>query len=91
MGKKVLILSGSPRKKGNSAALCAAFARGAEEKGLIPVINAALLESMGFVEDCDLIILAVAPYEVREARAMKRDGMTKERKATASSCLRQVA
>ena len=33
MGKKVLILSGSPRKKGNSAALCAAFARGAEESG----------------------------------------------------------
>ena len=55
------------------------IARGAEEKGLIPVINAALLESMGFVEDCDLIILAVAPYEVREARAMKRDGMTKEK------------
>ena len=53
--------------------------RTAEEKGMIAVINAALLESMGFVEDCDLIILAVAPYEVREARAMKRDGMTKEK------------
>lgn len=55
------------------------IAHEAEKKGLVPVINAALLESMGFVEDCDLIILAVAPYEVREARALKRDGMTKEK------------
>lgn len=31
--KKVLILSGSPRKNGNSAALCREFARGAEESG----------------------------------------------------------
>lgn len=31
--KKVLILSGSPRKNGNSAALCHEFARGAEESG----------------------------------------------------------
>lgn len=31
--KKVLILSGSPRKNGNSAALCAEFARGAAEAG----------------------------------------------------------
>ena len=33
MGKKILILAGSPRKNGNSAALCRAFARGAEESG----------------------------------------------------------
>lgn len=31
--KKVLILAGSPRKNGNSAALCREFARGAEESG----------------------------------------------------------
>lgn len=31
--KKVLILAGSPRKNGNSAALCAEFARGAAEVG----------------------------------------------------------
>lgn len=31
--KNVLILAGSPRKNGNSAALCREFARGAEESG----------------------------------------------------------
>ncbi len=54
-------------------------ARDAESKGMVAVINAALLESMGFVEYCTLIILVVAPYEVREERAMARDGMTKEK------------
>lgn len=33
MSKQILILAGSPRKNGNSAALCRAFARGAEESG----------------------------------------------------------
>ena len=33
MGKKVLILSGSPRKKGNSDLLCDEFMRGAMEAG----------------------------------------------------------
>ena len=33
MKKKELILSGSPRKKGNSDLLCEEFARGAEEAG----------------------------------------------------------
>ena len=33
MGKKVLILSGSPRKGGNSDILCNEFARGAQEAG----------------------------------------------------------
>lgn len=33
MGKKVLILSGSPRKGGNSDMLCDAFMKGAEESG----------------------------------------------------------
>ena len=33
MSKKVLILSGSPRKKGNSDILCDEFARGAIEAG----------------------------------------------------------
>lgn len=33
MGKKVLILSGSPRKGGNSDLLCDEFARGAQESG----------------------------------------------------------
>lgn len=33
MAKNVLILSGSPRKNGNSAMLCQQFAKGAEEAG----------------------------------------------------------
>lgn len=33
MSKKVLILSGSPRKDGNSDLLCGEFARGAQENG----------------------------------------------------------
>ena len=33
MGKKVLILSGSPRRGGNSDLLCSEFARGARESG----------------------------------------------------------
>ena len=33
MSKNILILNGSPRKKGNTSSLTAAFARGAEEAG----------------------------------------------------------
>jgi len=33
MSKKVLILSSSPRKKGNSEILCDQFMKGAEEEG----------------------------------------------------------
>ena len=54
------------------------MARDAEEKGLIAVINAALLESMGFVPHCDKIILVTAPYEVRERRAWLRSGLDKD-------------
>lgn len=35
MSKKIVILNGSPRKKGNTAALTAAFTRGAEASGHI--------------------------------------------------------
>lgn len=35
MSKKVLILSGSPRKCGNSDLLCDEFAKGAVEKGAV--------------------------------------------------------
>lgn len=33
MGKKILILNGSPRSKGNTSMLCDAFAKGAESAG----------------------------------------------------------
>lgn len=35
MGKKILILNGSPRKTGNTAALTAEFAKGVEEAGIL--------------------------------------------------------
>ena len=56
------------------------FADAAEAvgRGLVPVINAALLESMGFVEHCSLIILVTAPLEVRMRRAAERDGISSE-------------
>ena len=52
------------------------MAHEAESEGKRAVINAALLESMGFVPCCDLIVLVVAPYAVRAKRALERDGMT---------------
>ena len=33
MGKKIIILNGSPRKSGNTSALTAQFTKGAEEAG----------------------------------------------------------
>ena len=54
-------------------------AKDAEKRGMIAVINAALLESMGFVSYCDLVVFVTAPYEVREKRALLRDGITKEK------------
>ena len=37
----------------------------ASAEGLHAVINAALLESMGFVPHCDIVVLVIAPYEKR--------------------------
>lgn len=66
------------------------LARDAEKKGLVAVINAALLESMGFVKYCDLIVLVTAPYEVREERALKRDGITREKFRARSEAQRDI-
>ena len=33
MGRKIVVLNGSPRKKGNTSALVREFTRGAEEAG----------------------------------------------------------
>ncbi len=52
--------------------------REAEKEGKAAIINAALLESMGFVEYCDVVILVYAPYEVRLKRALIRDNITEE-------------
>lgn len=49
-----------------------------EKDGKIAVINAAILEEMGFVEYCDEIIFVLAPYEKRLERALKRDCVSAE-------------
>lgn len=49
-----------------------------EKKGKIAVINAAILEKMGFVKYCDEIVFVLSPYEKRLERALKRDGVTEE-------------
>lgn len=41
-------------------------------------INAALLEKMGLLPLCDEVLFFLAPYEVREKRAVKRDSITPE-------------
>ena len=64
-----------PWMKRETMRLC----REAEEEGRIAVINAALLESMGFVPACDAVILVTADPRTRERRALSRDGMTPER------------
>ncbi|MCI7606750.1 MAG: dephospho-CoA kinase [Spirochaetales bacterium] len=50
----------------------------AEEKGKIAVINAAILEKMGFVPYCNEVILVSSPYSERLKRAMERDKITPE-------------
>ena len=49
-----------------------------EKKGSIAVINAAILEKMGFVKYCDEILFVLSPYEKRLGRALKRDGVTED-------------
>lgn len=49
-----------------------------EDEGKIAVINAAILEKMGFVQYCDLVVLVLSSYENRLKRALLRDGCTEE-------------
>lgn len=52
MSKKVLILSGSPRKNGNSDLLCAEFARGAAEAGHAVETIRVAEKKIGFCRAC---------------------------------------
>ena len=52
MGKKVLILSGSPRKNGNSDILCDEFARGAIEAGHAVEKIRVAEKSIGYCRAC---------------------------------------
>lgn len=53
-------------------------ARGIEDEGKIAVINAAILEKMGFLPYCDEVLFVISDYEKRLERAMKRDGIREE-------------
>ena len=52
MGKKILILSGSPRKDGNSETLCAQFAKGAQEAGHTAELIRLHTKKLGFCTAC---------------------------------------
>lgn len=52
MGKKILILSGSPRKGGNSETLCAQFAKGAQEAGHTVELIRLHTKKLGFCTAC---------------------------------------
>lgn len=52
MSKKILILSGSPRKGGNSETLCAQFAKGAEEAGHTVDMVRLHTKKLGFCTAC---------------------------------------
>ncbi len=52
MAKKVLVLSSSPRKGGNSDALAASFAKGAEESGNEVEIIYLREKQYGFCKGC---------------------------------------
>ena len=52
MNKKVLILSGSPRKNGNSDILCNEFARGAKESGNQVEIIRVSEKKIGYCHGC---------------------------------------
>ena len=51
--KKVLIISGSPRKKGNSQRLCEAFKKGAEEQGNSVELVRLAEKKIGYCKACD--------------------------------------
>lgn len=50
-----------------------------EKEGKIAVINAAILESMGFIPYCDEIIFVMSKYENRLKRALQRDAIDEEK------------
>ena len=52
--------------------------REAERKGKIAVINAAILEKMGFVPYCNEVVLVSSPYSERLKMAVMRDKITPE-------------
>ncbi|MBQ9422286.1 MAG: flavodoxin family protein [Pyramidobacter sp.] len=52
MGKNIVVITGSPRKKGNSFAMTEAFVRAAEEKGHTVTRFDTSFMKIGFCHDC---------------------------------------
>ena len=55
------------------------LARKAELEGRVAVFNAAILHRLGLAEESDEIVFVDAPYELREKRAILRDGISAEK------------
>ena len=53
--------------------------REAEKEGKVAVINAAILEKMNLHLLCDEVLVVDAPFDMRWARAQKRDGISLEK------------
>ena len=74
MGKKVLILSGSPRRNGNSDHLCDEFMRGAVEAGNEVekiFISGKRLEAVTYISICVWMILSLEnPSEIDGLKAV---------------------
>ena len=75
-GEKLMTLNGitHPWMVGETLRMC----REIEKEGKIAVINAAILEEMGFVPYCSQIIYVMAPLEKRIERAYMRNGTSRD-------------
>ena len=71
MGKKIVILNGSPRRKGNTSALVKAFTEGAEGSG--NTVTEFFLDGMDIhgCKDC------FGGYSSRECPCVQKDDMAK--------------
>lgn len=70
MGKKIIILNGSPRKKGNTSALAAEFTRGAKEAG--HTVTEFFLDSMD-IHGCEGCF---GGHSSRECPCVQKDDMS---------------
>lgn len=62
--KNVLIISGSPRKKGNSQRLCEEFKKGAEDKGNSVELIRLAEKKIGFCKACDVCMNHLIDFQL---------------------------
>ena len=46
------------------------------EKHSVVIVDAAAIIESGFADECDLLVVATAPVEIRKERILKRDGIS---------------